>query len=80
MLKVYDFSIDYVKNPTFICCKNLRFGWKIKSDKTNVLQKSFSILFAVAKELFLTAVLQNQTSYEALEAKGYGDRQPLLGI
>lgn len=49
MLKIYDFSIDYVKNPTFVCCKNLRFGWKIESNKTNVLQKSFRILICGSK-------------------------------
>lgn len=44
MLKLYDFSIDYVKNPTLVKTEGLRFGWKLSSDKQNVLQKSYRIV------------------------------------
>ena len=43
MLKLYDFSIDYVKNPTLIRTVGLRFGWKLDSEHTNVLQKTYRI-------------------------------------
>ena len=43
MLKIYDFSVDYVINPTLIKCKNLRFGWKLSSNNKNVLQKAYQI-------------------------------------
>ncbi len=44
MLNIYDFSIDYVKNPHLIKCDNLRFAWKLDSDNINVLQKSYHIV------------------------------------
>lgn len=42
-MKLYDFSIEYVKNPTLIPVEGLRFGWKLDSDRTNVLQTHYRI-------------------------------------
>ena len=44
MLKLYDFSVDYVKNPTIVKTKDLRFGWKLDSDNIDVLQTSYRII------------------------------------
>ncbi|MBQ6875401.1 MAG: alpha-L-rhamnosidase N-terminal domain-containing protein, partial [Lachnospiraceae bacterium] len=46
MLNIYDFSIDYVIHPTLIRTQNLRFGWKLASDRTNVLQKNYRIVIS----------------------------------
>ncbi|MGM9624172.1 MAG: family 78 glycoside hydrolase catalytic domain [Eubacteriales bacterium] len=46
MLKLYDFSIDYVKNPTLIRTTGLRFGWKLDSDNTDILQKDYRIVIS----------------------------------
>ncbi|MBQ8578175.1 MAG: family 78 glycoside hydrolase catalytic domain [Clostridia bacterium] len=43
MLKLYDFSIDYVKNPTLIRTRGLRFGWKPDSDQKDTMQTSYRI-------------------------------------
>lgn len=43
MLQIYDFSIDYVKFPDLIKCKNLRFAWKLNSNNSDVLQKNFQL-------------------------------------
>ncbi len=48
MLSLYDFSVDYVRDPHFISRENLRFGWKLRSDQTNVLQKTYRIMIADA--------------------------------
>ncbi|MBE6657817.1 MAG: hypothetical protein E7604_05155 [Ruminococcaceae bacterium] len=44
MLKIYDFSIDYVRNPSLIRTKDLRFGWKLDSDRRDVLQTAYRIV------------------------------------
>ena len=44
MLKLYDFSVDYVTDPTLVRTEGLRFGWKLDSDKTDVLQKDYRIV------------------------------------
>lgn len=44
MLNLYDFSVDYVKNPTLVRTKGLRFGWKLDSDRENVLQSNYRIV------------------------------------
>ena len=43
MLKLYDFSVDYVTNPTLVRTTGLRFGWKLDSDRRDVLQKTYRI-------------------------------------
>jgi len=44
MLKLYDFSVENVKNPFLIPCENLRFGWKLDSSNTEVLQSSYRLI------------------------------------
>ena len=44
MLKIYDFSVENVKNPSLIPCKNLRFAWKLDSSNSNVLQESYRLV------------------------------------
>ena len=41
MLKLYDLSINAVKNPAYAPCKDLYIGWKLDSDQTNVLQATY---------------------------------------
>ena len=43
MLKIYDFSVEYVKNAKIIPVKDLRFGWKLESDHYDVLQRAYQI-------------------------------------
>ena len=42
MLKLYDLSINAVKNPAYAPCKDLYVGWKLDSDNTNVLQTAYT--------------------------------------
>ncbi len=42
MLKLYDLSINAVKNPSFAPCKDLYIGWKLDSDQTDVLQTAYT--------------------------------------
>ncbi len=51
MLSVYDFSIDYVQSPTVTAAKNLRFGWKLRSDRENVLQERYRIVITTGDTL-----------------------------
>ena len=44
MLKLYDFSVDYVKSPTLVRTVGLRFGWKLDSDRRDVLQSTYRIV------------------------------------
>lgn len=44
MLALYDFSINYLKNPTVVNTQDLRFGWKLRSDRENVLQERRQIV------------------------------------
>ena len=41
MLKLYDLSINAVKNPAYAPCKDLYIGWKLDSDNTGVLQTAY---------------------------------------
>ena len=41
MLKLYDLSINAVKNPAYAPCKELYIGWKLDSDQTGVLQTAY---------------------------------------
>ena len=42
MLKLYDLSVNAVKNPAFVPCKDLYIGWKLSSDRTDVLQTAYA--------------------------------------
>ena len=46
MLNLYDFSVDYVKEPSLVRTKGLRFGWKLDSDRKNVLQSTYRIVIS----------------------------------
>ncbi len=41
MLKLYDLSINAVKNTAYAPCKDLYIGWKLDSDNTGVLQTAY---------------------------------------
>ena len=41
MLKIYDLSINAVKNPAYAPYKDLTIGWKLESDQTDVLQTKY---------------------------------------
>lgn len=43
MLGLYDFSIDYVRAPLVVRTDSLRFGWKLRSDRTGVMQDRYRI-------------------------------------
>ncbi|MCQ2432515.1 MAG: hypothetical protein MJ175_07930, partial [Clostridia bacterium] len=44
MLNLYDLTVDYQKEPKLTPLTGLRFGWKLSSDKQNVIQKTARIL------------------------------------
>lgn len=44
MLKIYDISVDNLISPSFVRCKDLRFGWKLSSDRTGVKQASYRLI------------------------------------
>ena len=46
MLKLYDLSINGVKNPPYAPCKDLYIGWKLDSDNTGVLQRAYTASIA----------------------------------
>lgn len=46
MLNLYDFSVDYVRAPSLVRTTGLRFGWKLDSDRRDVLQKNYRIVIA----------------------------------
>ena len=41
MLKIYDLSVNAVKNPAYAPCKDLSIGWKLESDRRDVLQTKY---------------------------------------
>lgn len=43
MLKIYDISIDNVIAPSLTKTKDLRFGWRLDSDKSCVMQTSYRV-------------------------------------
>ncbi len=51
MLKVYDLRTEYRANPIGIDAAAPRFGWKLSSDGTNVIQSAYRIV-AAADEAF----------------------------
>lgn len=40
-MKIYDFRIEYQKNPRGIAVKKPRFSWKIESARADTVQKSY---------------------------------------
>ncbi len=50
MLRLYDLSVNAVKNPTYIPYENLELGWKLDSDRTNVLQTSYRVVISTAAD------------------------------
>ena len=50
MLSLYDFSIDYVKAPSLVRTSGLRFGWKLSSDRTDVLQSTYRIVISEGRK------------------------------
>ena len=43
MLTLYDLSVGAVRTPATVPCRNLRFGWKLGSDRQNTCQTSYRI-------------------------------------
>ncbi|MGN1139746.1 MAG: family 78 glycoside hydrolase catalytic domain, partial [Oliverpabstia sp.] len=51
MLQIYDLKTEYLHEPVGIDSANPRFSWKIKSDATNVIQKSYRIIAKSGKDV-----------------------------
>ncbi len=63
MLRLYDLSINAIKNPAFIPCENLEIGWKLNSDRTDVLQTSYRVTIETAADSsFDTGVVASDAS------------------
>lgn len=55
MLKIYDLSIDNVINPSLTKTRDLRFGWKLDSDKNNVVQTSYILKISNGDEMIFNS-------------------------
>ncbi len=63
MLKLYDLSVNAVKNPTFIPYEHLELGWKLESDRTAVRQTSYRVVITTdADSSFDTGVVASNAS------------------
>ena len=51
MLNIYDISVDSVINPALVKTSGLRFGWKLSSDKSCVMQNGYSIEISNGDEI-----------------------------
>lgn len=51
MLRLYDLSVNAVKAPLAIPCRDLRFAWKLSSDKQDVHQTSYRITLHSAADV-----------------------------
>ena len=63
MLKIYDFSVDYITNPTLIKRSGLRFGWKLTSDRANVLQKGYKITVSNQNDVIFDSGFINSSDF-----------------
>ncbi len=49
MLRIYDFSVNHVKNPALVPLSGLYFDWKLDSSETDVLQASYRLVISGEK-------------------------------
>lgn len=52
MLTLYDLSVNGVLNPRFVPCDKPRFGWKLRSDREGVYQKSYSVTLSGKNQVY----------------------------
>lgn len=76
MLKLKDFTIEYLDNPMGIDVERPRFSWKLASDKKDIVQKTYHIVVKnKEKEVWNSGVIESEQSIcvkydgEALEAR-----------
>lgn len=50
-MKIYDFQIEYQKNPIALTVKRPRFSWKIETNQPNTVQKSYMLLVKCGEQL-----------------------------
>lgn len=63
MLRIYDLSINGVKNPAFVPCNNLYLGWKLDSDHTGVKQGSYQLaILHKGEEVFNSGTIASDRS------------------
>ena len=43
MVKLYDLTVERVKEPLAVRCENVRFGWKLDSDEKNTVQTGYTV-------------------------------------
>ena len=67
MLKLYDFSIDYITNPTLIRTGGLRFGWKLDSDRRDAGPESENPLARRRNEDALKMIVGRRPSITQVE-------------
>lgn len=60
MLNIYHLRTEYLKNPIGTDAKNPRLSWRIRSDRSKVMQKSYRIL-AAEDEAFCHILWDSQT-------------------
>lgn len=63
MTEIYDLKVEHLINPVGIGELSPRFGWKIKSDRTNVFQKAYRIkVFEAEKCLWDSGQVESDQS------------------
>lgn len=64
MLKIYDITLDYTNEPSLLRLSGFRFGWKLESDKINVIQTSYQIqIYDKNIKIFDSGVVYSDQSY-----------------
>ena len=65
MLKIYDVSINHIKEYVLVKRSGLRFGWKLSSDKRDVRQSSYRIIINDGDAtIFDSGVEMSEKSFE----------------
>lgn len=65
MLKIYDITVDFAKEPLAASLRGTRFSWKLDSDKAGVLQADFCIeIFSEKEKVFDSGVIESKESVE----------------
>ncbi|WP_044297378.1 alpha-L-rhamnosidase [Robinsoniella peoriensis] len=60
-MQIYDFKIEYRKNPVGIDAKKPRFSWKIQSSKENTMQDSYRLVVKKGeKKVWDSGVVKNE--------------------
>ena len=77
MMEIYDLTTEYSRMPNAVDAPNPRFGWKIRSDRTGVVQKSYRIQAVSENEILWDSgvVESDECRFIRYEGKSLQSRQ-----